>query len=226
MTASKHRQTYDRTEPDRPGTCYGRLTLLRRAPAEHGQVRWVCRCRCGTTVTVSRSNVRRGLTTSCGCWQREQSRAVHLLHGQSDTALYRVWRSMISRCRNRRVSNYKRYGGRGVRVYPPWYQSFAAFADYVGARPSPQHSLDRWPNPNGNYEPGNVRWATLGEQRRNHRINKFISYQGREQLLTDWAHELNMPFSALRQRLRSGWTVAHAFTAPLRPDRRRGPQQP
>jgi len=223
MTRSRGIQAYPRQARNDPGKVYGRLTVLEYGPVyESGAITLVCRCVCGTAITATRSNIRLSKTNSCGCLKRERARMAHLTHGRTGTPLYGVWRSMIGRCHDPQVPAYARYGALGVRVCARWRASFETFLADVGERPSPKHSIDRWPDPAGHYEPGNVRWATLAQQRRNQRINKFIEYQGRHQLLTDWTRELGLPFSAIRYRLRTGWPVEQAFTVPLRPDRRRG----
>lgn len=82
------------------------------------------------------------------------------------TPEYRAWQGMLNRCRSTKARLYYRYGGRGIKVCAKWEKNFAAFLADVGKRPTPNHSLDRIDN-NGNYEPGNVRWATMREQMRN-----------------------------------------------------------
>jgi hypothetical protein len=89
-------------------------------------------------------------------------------HGRFGTPEYRVWAAMKRRCCNPNVWNFHRYGGRGIRMCDEWRDSFAAFYAHIGQRPSAQHSVDRIDN-NGNYEPGNVRWATRQQQRANQR---------------------------------------------------------
>ncbi len=85
-------------------------------------------------------------------------------HGLVKTPEYAIWGSMKGRCLNPQDSNYPSWGGRGIKVHPEWVTDFTAFLRYIGPRPTPQHSLDRYPDKNGNYEPGNVRWATKQEQ--------------------------------------------------------------
>jgi hypothetical protein len=86
---------------------------------------------------------------------------------------------MKSRCLNPNHKQFKNWGGRGIKIYQPWIDRFEAFLDYVlthlGPRPSPKHSLDRWPNKHGNYEPGNIRWATAKQQNNNTSRNYEIT---------------------------------------------------
>lgn len=84
------------------------------------------------------------------------------------TKEYRAWLNMKKRCYYKNSSRYKDYGGRGITVYEGWLHDSAAFISYVGLKPSANHSLDRIDN-DGNYEPGNVRWATVKEQSTNKR---------------------------------------------------------
>lgn len=87
---------------------------------------------------------------------------------------YNIWRGMKDRCFNTNCKNYKNYGGRGIRVCDDWQNNFTAFYEYIGPRPSDKHSIDRINN-DGNYEPGNVRWAIKeiqGYNRRSVRINR------------------------------------------------------
>jgi hypothetical protein len=90
----------------------------------------------------------------------------------------------------------------------------AFFAD-MGPRPSPAHQLDRI-NGDGNYEPGNVRWATMLEQSRNKRNNRWIEYDGERLLASQWAERLRVPEHRIKDRLRRGWSVEMALMAPVR----------
>lgn len=81
------------------------------------------------------------------------------------TSEYNIWRAMRARCANPKNPDYKSYGGRGISVCERW-QDFSIFLSDMGERPSKNHSLDRIDN-DGNYEPGNVRWATIQEQASN-----------------------------------------------------------
>jgi hypothetical protein len=127
--------------------------------------------------------------------------------------------SMNQRCSNPKCQSYDRYGARGITVCPRWRKSYEAFVADVGKRPSPDHTVERIDN-DGDYEPGNVRWATPTEQARNRRSNHTVSYLGETMCLADWADRVGLPSGALIQRIAKGWTVERALTTPLRKDAR------
>lgn len=148
---------------DLSGQRCGRLLIKRRVPNERpGRVVWECECDCGAEVTVSSNHLRRKAVLSCGCHRREMN-MTHGLDVGGEHPLRSVWRNMKARCANSNSASFELYGGRGIKVCEQWLNNFAAFVADVGPRPSSTHSLDRIDN-DGNYEPGNVRWATQSEQ--------------------------------------------------------------
>ncbi len=154
------------------GQQFGRLKVLDRARKSSRGRLWRCRCECGAETFVTSADLRSEHVRSCGCLKRAHMRELgeaRRKHGAVQnnraTAEYRAWQAMLNRCRRAKNANYRYYGGRGITVADRW-QSFEAFLADMGSRPSPRHSLDRI-NPDGNYEPGNCRWATASEQQRN-----------------------------------------------------------
>jgi hypothetical protein len=121
---------------------------------------------------------------------------------------------MIQRCTNPNVPCHSNYGARGIAVCPRWRESFAAFLADMGRRPSSEHSIDRINN-DGNYEPGNCRWATEDEQRRNRRVSHFITVDGESATLSEWAIRFRIGKSTIRERLKRGWTPKQAITVPV-----------
>lgn len=126
---------------------------------------------------------------------------------------YHVWRNMKKRCTDPRHDHFKYYGGRGIRVCQRWLVSFSNFILDLGPRPSPKHTIERLDN-NGNYEPGNVKWATDEEQRRNRSDNSKITWNGETLTVTEWAHRLRIPVETIARRVRRGWSPEKVVTTP------------
>jgi hypothetical protein len=130
---------------------------------------------------------------------------------------------MVSRCTSKGHHAYPNYGGRGIIVCARWLKSFERFWEDVGNRPSPKHSLDRFPDNNGDYEPGNVRWATVKEQRNNSRQNRVLEYGGVQLTLSQWSERTGIESSTVSARIRAGWTVEEAMTTSVDTRFRRKP---
>jgi hypothetical protein len=208
-----------KSHPIKPDDTFDRWTVLSRAEPSNNCVRWLCRCVCGTERPVRESHLRSRASRSCGCVHRGEPRISRTQHGGYRSPEYRAWAHMIERCNNPDVPGYENYGGRGVRVCERWRNSFEDFLSDIGRRPSPRHSIDRFPNNDGNYEPDNCRWATPSEQMRNTRRTRLLTHAGETMCLTDWANRLGISYITILSRLRRGWPVTRALTVPMRKSR-------
>ena len=200
------------------GMKYGRLTVSNRAPnhPNYGQARWNCKCDCGNDVIQYGFLLYSGKIKSCGCLLKEnQKSGFRLSHGMSHTPEHNSWISMQGRCYNKNNEAYHLYGGRGIKVCDRWLQSFDNFYDDMGKRPSVKHSLDRWPDMDGNYEPRNCRWATKIEQARNRNTTVFVVFNGESIPLQEAAEKLGIDYRTMWHRYKIGKREDMLF-APLR----------
>lgn len=170
---------------------------------------WLCRCVCGKEWPVRQTSLRR--TMKCKECSIKKRTGKHITHGMTKRSEYQIWANMIYRCHTPTCDAYWRYGGRGIIVCDRWRNSFENFLADMGPRPSPKHSIDRYPDNNGNYEPGNCRWATDKEQMTNTSFNHFVEYNGKTQCLTDWSRETGINVCTLYQRLRKGYPKDQVF---------------
>lgn len=143
-------------------------------------------------------------------------------HGYAGTPEHRAWSKMKSRCHTETDPSYARYGGRGIKVCAEWRNNFLAFLNHIGPRTSAKHSVDRINN-DGNYEPGNVRWATAKEQRNNMPSRlRMIEFRGETKTITAWAAAFNMGMQCLYYRLKYGMSPEEALTKPVKASPWRG----
>ncbi len=178
---------------------------------EKSDAYYEARCDCGRKVVVAQKHLR-GRVRSCKPCSRTR-------HGMSQTAEHLAWSNMRRRCEDPSNVAFANYGGRGIRVCDSWRESFDAFFENVGPRPSSRHSLDRIDNERG-YEPGNVRWATRAEQSRNRRDNRRLAARGETLCLSDWATRLGTVPDTIDGRLKRGWSVERAVTEPIHAEKR------
>lgn len=162
-------------------------------------------CDCGTQKRIAIGNLRSGSTQSCGCLRAVACVTHGYTRGRRSTPEYRTWSHMKERCVNPRENRYEDYGGRGIAVCDRWLHSFQYFLADMGPRPSPKHSIDRIDN-DGNYEPGNCRWATKAEQAVNARSNVNITASGKTLCAAEWGRRIGIDKGTLYRRVRTGRT--------------------
>jgi hypothetical protein len=163
-----------------PGDLFGRLTVIERCKEKgaNNNAKFLCKCECGNESIAYGNNLKRGHTKSCGCLGDENRSAGVVKHGMSNTGEYHSWAGMIQRCTNPNHIQYKDWGGRGIKVCERWINSFENFYEDMGPKPTPGHSIDRWPNNDGDYELVNCRWGTDEQQGGNKRNNRWIEHGG------------------------------------------------
>jgi len=197
---------------DHVGQVFSRLRVVRRVPAGR-YTKWLCKCDCGNECIVIGSNLRRGNTTSCGCAHSEICRS-QIVHGDARggavSTEHVIWQQMRERCRNVDGRHYADYGGRGITVCERW-DDFNNFLEDMGRRPSEAHTLDRFPDNDGNYEPSNCRWATWVDQARNRRSNRIVNFRGRDMCLAEAADLAGLHYACVHGRLKRGWSVDRAL---------------
>lgn len=198
---------------DLTGKTFERLTVVAFAGYRKNTPYWTCQCLCGKVKDYQLSNLISGATLSCGCLKLERTKVSNTTHGKRSLPEYYLWNMMIQRCHNANNQDFHRYGARGITVCEAWRQSFEAFFDSMGQRPTSQHTLERIDNLKG-YEPGNVTWVTRAAQARNRRSNLMFTHDGITLCVHDWALKLGHKPSTVRQRIHNGWSIERALLTP------------
>ncbi len=152
---------------DLVGQKFGRLTVVKEEGVKNKRPSWLCECECGNFTTVAGTHLRQGSITSCGCYRLDMLIESISTHGKSNTREYTIWCLMKGRCNNTKSSNYKHYGGRGIKVCDRW-ADFDNFLSDMGEAP-PNYSIERINNDLG-YSPENCTWADQFTQTANQRI--------------------------------------------------------
>ena len=202
---------------DLTGKKFGRLAVVGRAPNNKKSTMWLCKCDCGNEVVVNGSSLKRKLTKSCGCWNKELLISNCFKHGKTNTRLYNIWAGIKVRCYNTQSQAYELYGGRGIIMWDEWKNDYLSFEKWAMDNGySDKLSIDRI-DVNGNYEPSNCRWADRVIQQNNTTRNNFITYEGKTHTTAEWARILGINYHTLQTRLhRNGWSVEKSFTESIK----------
>ena len=217
---------HGRFRDDLLGKEYGKWKVIGRIEKTiSGQAFWMCKCECGTERAVRAGLLTRGASTNCGC-VNGKPRVQGPMRGQSKEPENGAYRQMHQRCENPNAAKYHHYGARGIRVCERWSgaEGYFNFIADMGRRPTPTHTVDRFPSRHGNYSCGkcpecilkgwlfNCRWATRKEQTLNRDQTILIEYNGESLTAYDWEKKTGIPKSTIDDRIRRGWTPEQTLT--------------
>lgn len=193
------------------GEVFHRLTALSR-DGRYGMYR----CACGNEKRICVYKVLSGHTKSCGCFRKEvtpqNTRQYKTTHGKTHTRVYHVWRAMLARCTNPKYRQWKRYGGRGIKVCDAWHKFENFYADM--GDPPIGLTLERRDNNQG-YSAANCYWATQTEQNNNRRSNIQITCNGLTLSPAQWAEKLGIERKHIYNRRHRGMPVEKVLAQPL-----------
>lgn len=190
---------------DLVGQRFGRLLVVSlHSQDKYNRLIFSCICDCGKSHVVSSNSLRTGKSKSCGCFSID--RVTKHGHSKRRSKEYNIYYNMIQRCNNKLFKQYSDYGGRGINVCNRWLgdNGFLNFLSDMGECPSTKHSLDRYPNTNGNYEKENCRWATEHEQKRNTRRNVWFELPNKKVCMKDMATVFGVPYQSIQSKIKSG----------------------
>lgn len=196
------------------GMKFERWTVVNEVERQKRRDRkYLCICECGNYREVTKGNLIRGKSKSCGCLRvemikengyLEKATAKVTKHSSSHSRLYNTWHDMKARCNYKKCSEYKNYGLRGIKVCEEWEKSFSNFQEWAmknGYKEDLQ--IDRI-NVNGNYEPNNCRWVSPLLNSNNKRNCLYVIYKGEKITLTQLSRNVNIPFSTLKYHYKKG----------------------
>lgn len=202
------------------GQRFGRLIILSVEPNKRGagsKTIATVQCDCGKTKQVYFSNIRKGVTKSCGCLNSEISskrcKTLNTDHGLSRHPLYIVWSAMHNRCYNKKDISYCNYGAKGVTICKEWREDFIIFYNWAinnGWKAGLQ--IDKDLKGNGMlYSPDNCIFVTRTENGRKKSNNILVTYKGETKALSAWCESLSLKYNTIRKRILSGINPETAF---------------
>jgi hypothetical protein len=194
------------------GKQFGRLTIL---DVVRRNSRWmvVAKCACGSDYMTQLAAIQSGRVKSCSCLKNELLTKRATKHGLAGSRIYNTWSNMIQRCENPRHALWRNYGGRGIAVCLRWHKLENFFAD-MGHHPAGLQ-LDRIDN-DGDYNPGNCRWATRLQQNNNQRTSRFLKVGTMRKTVAEWSRETGINRHTIAHRLVLGWSDEKAVLTPVK----------
>lgn len=197
---------------DLTGRRFEKLAVL-SCTVRHGRRRWLCRCDCGTEKDLAQSSLINGKAIDCGCGESERRSLAYRSHGATlngkKTPTYETWRGMKMRCDMPNNVAYHRYGGRGIQICERW-RDYGNFLADMGERPKGM-TLDRI-DTDGNYEPGNCRWADKHEQSQNRETTRVFQTPEGAMTSADLETRFGVKAKNVGRWARWGWTDAEIYT--------------
>lgn len=189
------------------GRKFNKLTVLEECKErdKHDKIMYKCECDCGNIVIVNGNNLRSGNSKSCGCVNNKPNKH-NFKHGKIHTRLYRIHHGMKDRCYNKYSKDYKNYGGLGIKICDEWLSDFMSFYEWAYENGYDDTlTIDRI-DVNGNYEPNNCRWVNWETQANNKRNNILLTYNNKTQTISQWAKELQLDYTTIKNRYYKGWS--------------------
>lgn len=192
------------------GRRFGKLVVTRKIRKDpRGRWYWRCDCDCGNQKLVRSDGLTTRKITQCQACTTTAAALARETHGLSEHELYDTWKNMMDRCYTPTHRSYPHYGARGIEVWSGWHDVRAFIRDMA---PRPRgYTLDRIDN-NGNYGPGNCRWASKETQANNTSLNHNLTYRGATRTLAQWSRIMGLLESTIRERIKAGWSVEKALS--------------
>jgi hypothetical protein len=195
------------------GKEFGKWTVLEEVEKRNNKRAFMCRCDCGKKYVVMGDNLRNGTSVWCMSCSSKIKGTKHNTHGMTYTRVFKIWAGMVQRCTKPYHIAYKSYGAKGVKVCPEWENSFEVFLKDMGEPPTEDHQIDRINN-NGNYEPGNCRWASRKVQQNNRSNNVLITFKGETHSIAEWSKLVGIGETTLHWRMKAGWSHEKVLSTP------------
>lgn len=182
------------------GEKYGRLTAVKEVEKR----KWLFECDCGNQKVISKYDVKRGHTQSCGCLHKENTSKARKVHGDTDSRLYYIWENMKKRCYKTNADRFRNYGARGITVCEEWKDSYLNFYNWAHNNGYAEDLTIERIDINGNYEPNNCTWATREEQAKNRTTNKWVVIDGKEHSPLELEKMYGIPVKTIYARIARG----------------------